>query len=220
MKLPHKEEWSGKNMGEGQQKKKEVLVTQIQEEMEKNGGLMRTAQLYELHMDYRKIQKFVEEGILERVKNGCYGMGFSKQSEEDMVAGLFADGVLCMESALYYQGYITMRPAEWHIAVDKNTSKSRFKMDYPLIQPYYAEPEVLKIGVEKVAVGSKEMWIYNKERMICDCLKFEEKLERNVLQQAVLMYLREPQKDIQRLMEYARERKVTQKVQNRIGVWL
>ena len=93
-------------------------------------------------------------------------------------------------------------------------------MKYPLIQPYYAEPEVLKLGVEKIAVGSREMWIYNKERMICDCLKFEEKLERNVLQQAVLMYLREPQKDIQRLMEYAKERKVIQKVQNRIGVWL
>lgn len=220
MKLPHKEEWSGKNMGEGQQKKKDVLIELIQEEMKKNGGFMRTAQLYELHMDYRKIQKFVEEGVLERIKNGCYGMGFSKQSEEDMVAELFADGVLCMESALYYQGYIAVRPACWHIAVDKNTSKSRFKMKYPLIQPYYAEPEVLKLGVEKIAVGSREMWIYNKERMICDCLKFEEKLERNVLQQAVLMYLREPQKDIQRLMEYAKERKVIQKVQNRIGVWL
>ena len=207
-------------MGEGQQKKKDALIELIQEEMKKNGGFMRTAQLYELHMDYRKIQKFVEEGVLERIKNGCYGMGFSKQSEEDMVAELFADGVLCMESALYYQGYIAIRPACWHIAVDKNTSKSRFKMRYPLIQPYYAETEVLKLGVEKIAVGSKEMWIYNKERMICDCLKFEEKLERNVLQQAVLMYLREPQKDIQRLMEYAKERKVIQKVQNRIGVWL
>ncbi len=220
MKLPHKEEWSGKNMGEEKQKKKDALIELIQEEMKKNGGFMRTAQLYELHMDYRKIQKFVEEGVLERIKNGCYGMGFSKQSEEDMVAELFTDGVLCMESALYYQGYIAVRPACWHIAVDKNTSKSRFKMKYPLIQPYYAEPEVLKLGVEKIAVGSREMWIYNKERMICDCLKFEEKLERNVLQQAVLMYLREPQKDIQRLMEYAKERKVIQKVQNRIGVWL
>ena len=56
--------------------------------------------------------------------------------------------------------------------------------------------------------------------MICDCLKFEEKLERNIMQQALLMYLRESEKDIQQLMEYARERKVTQKVQNRIGVWL
>lgn len=207
-------------MGKGKEEKKAALIEKIQAEMEQNGGLLRTSQLYELHLDYRKIQELVEEGVLERVKNGCYGMGFSELSEEEMVAGLFPDGVLCMESALFYQGYIAVRPACWHIAVDKNTSKSRFKMDYPLVQPYYAEPEVLKLGVEKIAVGTKKMWIYNKERMICDCLKFEEKLERNVMQQAVLMYLREPEKDIQRLMEYARERKVTQKVQNRIGVWL
>lgn len=207
-------------MGKGKEEKKAALIEKIQAEMEQNGGLLRTSQLYELHLDYRKIQELVEEGLLERVKNGCYGMGFSELSEEEMVAGLFPDGVLCMESALFYQGYSAVRPACWHIAVDKNTSKSRFKMDYPLVQPYYAEPEVLKLGVEKIAVGTKEMWIYNKERMICDCLKFEEKLERNVMQQAVLMYLREPEKDIQQLMEYARERKVTQKVQNRIGVWL
>lgn len=207
-------------MGKGKEEKKAALIEKIQAEMEQNGGLLRTSQLYELHLDYRKIQELVEEGALERVKNGCYGMGFSELSEEEMVAGLFPDGVLCMESALFYQGYIAVRPACWHIAVDKNTSKSRFKMEYPLVQPYYAEPEVLKLGVEKIAVGTKEMWVYNKERMICDCLKFEEKLERNVMQQAVLMYLREPGKDIQRLMEYARERKVTQKVQNRIGVWL
>lgn len=207
-------------MGKGKEEKKAALIEKIQAEMEQNGGLLRTSQLYELHLDYRKIQELVEEGVLERVKNGCYGMGFSELSEEEMVAGLFPDGVLCMESALFYQGYSAVRPAYWHIAVDKNTSKSRFKMDYPLVQPYYAEPEALKLGVEKIAVGTKEMWVYNKERMICDCLKFEEKLERNVMQQAVLMYLREPEKDIQRLMEYARERKVTQKVQNRIGVWL
>lgn len=206
-------------MGE-KQKKKEALVKTIQKEMEANGGLLKTAQLYQLHVDYRKIQSFVEEGILERVKNGYYGMGFSGLPEEDMVAELFADGVLCLESALYYQGYIAMPPAYWHIAVDKNTSKSRFKMKYPLVQPYYAEPEVLELGVETVSVGKKEMKVYNKERMICDCLKFEEKLDRNVLQQALLMYIRESGKDIQRLMEYARVRKVTQKVQNRIGVWL
>lgn len=206
-------------MGE-MQKKKEALIEAIQKEMEVNGGLLKTSQLYELHMDYRKIQSFVEEGILERVKNGYYGMGFSGQPEEDMVAELFADGVLCLDSALYYQGYISVRPAYWHIAVDKNTSKSRFKMKYPLVQPYYAEAEVLELGVETTAIGQKEMKVYNKERMICDCLKFEEKLDRNVLQQALLMYIREPEKDIQRLMDYARVRKVAQKVQNRIGVWL
>ena len=202
------------------QEKKEALIAQISEEMEKNGGLLKASQLYDLNMDYRKIKKFVEEGILERVKNGYYGMGFSRKPEETMIAELYPDGVLCLETALYYYGYTDVRPAYWQIAVDKNTSKSRFKVAYPLVQPYYAEPSVLGLGAESFELGGGTMRIYNRERVICDCLKFEEKLDRNILKRAVLMYIREPQKDIQKLLEYAEIRRVTQKVQNRIGVWL
>ena len=71
------------------QKKKEALIQKLSQEMKDNGGLMKTSQLYELPMDYRKIQQFVEEGILEKVKSGYYGMGFSAKSEEAMVSELF-----------------------------------------------------------------------------------------------------------------------------------
>jgi len=93
-------------------------------------------------------------------------------------------------------------------------------MDYPLVQPYYAEPEVLKLGLKKLQLKNGTIGIYDKERLICDCLKFEDKLEREVLQNALRCYLREPIKDIQKLMEYAKARRVVQKVQSRIGVWL
>ena len=195
------------------QEKKEALVQKLQQEMETHGGLMKTSQLYELSMDYRKIRQFVSEGILERVKSGYYGMGFSIKSEETMVSELFKDGVLCLETALYYQGYLETRPACWQIAVDKNTSKSRFKINYPPIQP-------LLLGAEEFLLGEGKMFVYGKERLICDCLKFEEKLDREVLQKILFQYIRDSQKDIQKLMEYAKIRRVTQKVQNRIGVWL
>lgn len=202
------------------QEKKEALIEKLNQEMEKNGGIMKTSQLYELPMDYRKIQQFVQEGILERVKNGYYSIGFTGKSEESMVSGLFPDGVLCLETALFYQGYLETRPACWQIAVDKNTSKSKFKMNYPPVQPYYIEPDILMMGAEEISLGEGKMFIYNKERLICDCLKFEEKLEREVMQQSLRKYIDEPEKDAQKLMEYAKLRKVTQKVQNRIGVWL
>ncbi len=202
------------------QEKREALMEKLNQEMELNGGIMKTSQLYELSMDYRKIQQFVKEGVLERVKSGYYSIGFAQKSEESMVSGLFPDGVLCLETALFYQGYLETRPACWQIAVDKNTSKSRFKMNYPPVQPYYLEPEVLMMGAEEFSLGDGKMFLYNKERLICDCLKFEEKLEREVLQQSLRRYIDEPKKDAQKLMEYAKYRKVTQKVQNRIGVWL
>jgi predicted transcriptional regulator of viral defense system len=202
------------------EKEKEILLAQIKELIKRNGGLVKTSQLYELSLDYRKIQKLVEEGSIQRVKNGYYGIGFNEKSEESILAGFFPDGVLCMDSALYYYCYIREKPNCWHIAVDKNTSKSRFQLEYPLIKPYYVEPDVLKMGVKTIPMDDGTIQIYNKERLICDCLKFEDKLDRAVMQDALKAYLQEPKKDIQKLMEYARSRKVVQKVQNRIGVWL
>lgn len=200
--------------------KREELREQITAFITSHGGLVKTNQLYELDMDYRKIQTFVEEGLLQRVKNGYYGLAFHQKDEESMVASLFPDGVLCLDSALYHYHYIQEKPYCWHIAVDKNTSKSRFLMDYPLVQPYYLEPQALMLGAKKIPLGDGSVHIYEKERMICDCLKFEDKLEREVLQNALRCYLREPIKDIQKLMEYARARRVVQKVQSRIGIWL
>ena len=55
---------------------------------------------------------------------------------------------------------------------------------------------------------------------MCDCLKYEDRLEREDLKKALLAYIAEPSKDISKLLRYAKERKVLNKVQNRIGVWL
>ena len=147
-------------------------------------------------------------------------MGYQERSEEELIRGLFSDGVLCLDSALYYYHYIDQKPYAWHLAVDKNTSKSRFKMEYPVIVPYYTEPKALKLGVTEIPFAGGSMKIYTKERMLCDCLKYEEKLERDVFKRALLAYIADSPKDIAKLLQIARERKVLQKVQNVIGVWL
>ena len=125
-----------------------------------------------------------------------------------------------MESALYIYGYLTVKPAEYQIAVDKNTSKSRFHLNYPFVHPYYSEPKVLTLGVTETPFGGGMMKMYDKERLICDCLKYEAKMEREHFQAAIQAYIKDEDKDIFTLMEYARERKVVKKVQSLIGVWL
>lgn len=200
--------------------KKEQQLQEIYQLIEEKGGVAKTAEITALGINYRRIQKFVEEGKLERIKSGYYAVSFKDKSQEDMIPVLFPDGVLCMETALYYYGYLKERPYVWHIAIDKNTSKSRFKMDYPIVQPYYSEPEVLKIGVRPIKLPGGIMKIYEKERLICDCLKYEDKMDRNSLKKGLLTFLIDEDKDIAKLMTYAKERRVVEKVRNRIGVWL
>ncbi len=199
---------------------KDEALKKILESMNEHGGLLKREQISALGVDYRKVLEFVENGDLVRIKNGYYTDRVDRFSEEELIAKLFPDGLLCMESALYVYGYLSQKPYGWRIAIDKNTSKSRFKMDYPKIIPYYTEPAVLEIGATTVEQNGYKFGIYDKERLICDCLKYEDKMQREDFKEAIQSYIKDKDKDILRLMEYAKERKVMKKVQSLIGVWL
>lgn len=200
--------------------KSEEVFQLIEKVLNENNGIVKKEQLTKLGIDSKRIMTLVNDGTLVRIKNGYYTDRIDRFSEEELVAALFPDGLLCMESALYAYGYINEKPFAWSIAIDKNTSKSRFKMDFPKILPYYTEPEVLQIGASTISLNGISFGIYDKERMICDCLKYESKMEREDFKAAIQGYIKDEDKDISLLMEYARERKVIKKVQGLIGVWL
>lgn len=196
------------------------ILEKIKQEIDNNGGIAKKEQLSALGIDYRRILDFVEKGQLVRIKNGYYTDRVDRFSESELIAKLFPDALLCMESALFAYGYLKVRPYEWKLAVDKNTSKSRFHLDYPKVVPYYTEPEALTIGASHIMFEQNEFQIYDKERVICDCLKYEAKMNRDDFKAAIQSYIADEEKDISLLIEYAKARKVVKKVQSLIGVWL
>lgn len=202
------------------QDKRDELLSEISKMMDKNHGVSKASELYTLGLDYRKLESFVKEGSLRRIRNGYYSMGRIRTPEDELILSMFPDGVLTMQSALYYYGYIEDKPFQWTIAVDKNTSKARFKSEFPSVIPYYTEQAILSLGVTELPFGGGSMKIYEKERLICECFKYEEKLESGMLRSAMMGLLAEKDIDTAKLMEYAAKRKVMSKVRNRIGIWL
>lgn len=200
--------------------KRENHLDKVKEFILQNDGIVKKSKLNELGIDYRRILDFVEKGDLIRLKNGYYTVRLSDFSETELIAKLFPDAVLSLESALYAYGYIQKKPYGWRLAVDKNTSKSRFKMDFPKVIPMYSEPETLELGVTEITFENVTMKIFEKERLICDCLKYEDKIDHEIFKEGLMSYIKEPKKDIAKLLEYAKARKVVKKVQNVIGVWL
>ncbi len=201
--------------------KKQYQLEQINDLVEQNGGLVKTSEIEALGVDYRRVLSFVEEGYLIRVKNGYYTTKYFECTEDQWIYKLFGqDGILTMETALYVYGYLKDRPYKWSIAINKNTSKSRFNIDYPIVDPYYTEPEVMELGVTETDFAGGKMKIYTKERLICDFLKYQEKVDREDFKKGVWAYIMDEDKDVAKLMEFAKERKVLKKVQSMIGVWL
>lgn len=203
-----------------QKKTAEAALQEVLEFIEAQGGVVKREQLSGLNVSYRRILDFVEEGKLIRIKSGYYTDRIDRFTEEELIARLFPDARLCMDSALYAYGYISQKPYGWHLAVDKNTSKARFRMDYPKVIPYYTEPEALEIGSVTMELWGNTYRIYDRERLICDCLKYEAKLDREVFKEAIQSYIADEEKDISALLDYAAERRVVKKVQALIGVWL
>ena len=183
--------------------------------------VMTTAQLSKEKLYYRDVQRMLEAGLIEKVKRGYYHwtMGSGK-GDVVIISRLFPDGILCMETALFYYGYSDRNPAEWNIAIDKNASRQRTRIEYPSVKAYRLEPALLSIGATRGEINFTDVRIYDRDRTICDVLRNMNKIDKEIFNKAIQGYVNDPQRNIPNLIEYAKALRVWNKVKNLIGVWL
>ena len=188
---------------------------------DKYGGMMRTTQLAEEKIFYPQREKLIADGYVEKIRRGYYQwINPDDFSEVGTVIRLFPDAILCMDTALRYYGYSDRTPGDWHLAVSKDSGKSRFKIDYPFIKPYYVEPAVLELGLTTGTMDGHAIRIYDKDRLICDCLRYRNKMDKEIFNKAIQTYIADPEKSIPKLMEYAGPLRVKKLAKDLIGVWL
>ena len=186
-----------------------------------HGGMMRTGDLSREKIYYADIQRLIREGYIEKVRTGYYQwVQNAYPSEVRTVVRLFPDGIICMDSALRHYGYSDRMPTEWHIAVSKDSNKTRFHIDYPFVKPYFVEPNLLELGLTQGEVDGISVRIVDKERAICDCLRYRNKMDREIFNKAIRSYIADPEKNIPTLMAYAKPLRVAKPVRDLIGVWL
>ena len=182
---------------------------------------MTTAQLNKEKLYYRDIQRMLDEGLIEKVKRGYYHwIEDYGTSEVALINSLFPDAVFCMETALFYYKYSDRNPAEWNITVDKNTSRQRTNIDYPFVKAYRVEPALLFLGETDGIIEFTKVRIYDRDRTVCDVLRNMSKIDKEIFNKAIQNYVKDPQKNIPNLMEYAKALRVQKKVNDLIGVWL
>ena len=197
-----------------------VAYENLKAVFDKCGGLMRTGELRKLGFHSRKIAGLVDKGVLAKIKTGVYEMGSEVVPDEIMLMKLFPTAVIYLESALLHYGYTDRIPTTWQIAVDKNIAKSQFRISYPPVTPFYLGGRYIDIGKTEYEMKGTLIRIYDKERTVCDTLRYANKLDREVFNTAIQRYVNDKEKNISRLMEYAKILRVTKKVKSYFGVWL
>ncbi|MDD7387341.1 MAG: type IV toxin-antitoxin system AbiEi family antitoxin domain-containing protein [Firmicutes bacterium] len=196
-------------------------IEYYKEIFDRYGGMMRTSQLADEKVYYQQREQLLTSGVIEKVRRGYYQwVNPDDFSEVGTVKRLFPDGIFCMDTALRYYGYSDRTPGQWHLAVSKDSGKSRFRIDYPFVKPYFLEPAVLELGLTKGNMDGHEIRIYDKDRVICDCLRYRNKMDKEIFNKAIQNYVNDPGKSIPKLLEYAEPLRVKRTAKDLIGVWL
>ena len=187
-----------------------------------NQELIKTSELNGLSIYSKEISELVDLGYIERVKQGYYRIveHTEDHSEAKLISQLYPDGIICMVSALFYYGYSDRTPINWDIAIDRNVSKARFNIDYPYVKPYYIDKAHLEYGVTEGQYEDCVLKIFDRDRLICECIKHENKMDREIYNKAIINYINDPGKNVTNLLDYAKKRNIHKKVRERIGVWL
>ncbi len=198
--------------------KKIDIAKQIIEEY---GGIARTAQLNEAGIQNSEIKKMCENGELERVKHGYYQVASKADvSEEKMIATFLDEGIVCMESALFHYGYSDKTPLVWTIAVSRNISRTKIKIDNFPCKIYFVQEDKLLMGKTESMFNGIQLPVYDRERTICDCFKYKSKMDNEMFNKAINAYVADEKKNLSNLSKYAKEMRVYKKVTELMEVML
>lgn len=183
--------------------------------IEAQGGIVTTDNLSG-RAEYKRVLRAVERGEIVRLRQGVYGNPTAILNTMIDVERIVPNGVVCLYNAWTYYQLSTAVPPAFCIAIEAKRKVSLLKT-LP-IQLYYWKKEYLEIGVKSECVSGFDVRITDMERSVCDAVKYRNKIGLDVCSEVIRNYLRKPNRNLSRLMEYAKELRVANILKNYLEI--
>ena len=165
---------------------------------------------------YREILREAREGEIIKVRNGVYATFDALANGMIDIDAIVPDGILCLYSAWHYYGMTTQIPDAYYVAIErKRKVRLPEAIDITLV---YQKQNLLDIGCTTAIIDGIEVAIYNRERCLCDAIKYRNKIGIDVMAEILNSYLSYPQKNFSILQQYAKELRVYKILSNYLDV--
>ena len=185
------------------------------------GGIAKTSDFVAAGIPAVDVVNLCNTGYLERIRHGYYQLAdWDTSSEEQLIATLIPKAIICVESALFHDGYSGFAPRKWSIAVPRSMSRTKLDVDALALQTYYVQPEIYELGRVTDDFSGVKLSVYDRERTICDCFKYRSRLDHEIFSKALNAYAKDEKKNLQNLSIYAKKLRVYKKVNELMSVLL
>ena len=155
---------------------------------------------------YYKMLEDVHQGELIQVRRGVYANIDQLSGNMIDINTIVPDGILCLWSAWNIHQLTTSMPQAFHVAVKRDRKVT--VPSFPKIAIHHYTESILKLGIMKMKIDGFNIRVYDVERSVCDAVKFRNKVGMDVCSEIINNYLERPNRNLSRLMDYARKLRV------------
>ena len=166
-------------------------------------GVLKTADVVSAGISKTYLADFVKAKGLKRAAQGLY---LSPDAWEDgfyLLQARYAQAIFSHEAALYLWDLTDREPLRYSVTVKAGYNAPSLVEQGAKV--YRVKKELYETGVtEALTPGGHMVRVYNMERTICDIIRSRRTMEAQDLQTAIKAYVRKKERNIPRLMEYAK----------------
>lgn len=183
------------------------------------GGLVTTAQVVAAGIPRARISDLVKRGKLERVQRGVYCLADAWEDEYLAAQLRFPKGVFSDNTALFLLGYSDRSPFRLTMTFPRAYRATAARKSN--IEVRTCSNDVLDLGVTVVQTSyGNQVRAYDVERSLCDMVRGRAVIDQQVFNPAMRQYVRGNDKDLRKLLEYARALGVERKMLGYLQVLL
>ena len=151
---------------------------------------------------YYKMLEKVRQGELIQVRRGVYANAEQLSGSMIDIDTVVPGGILCLWSAWSIHHLTTSMPQAFHVAVKRGRRITT--PAFPQVEIHYYSESLLNIGSTETDIEGYCINLYDVERCVCDAVKFRNKIGMDVCAEIINNYLERPDRNLTRLMDYAR----------------
>ena len=189
----------------------------ISDTIASQGGIITTDSMTG-QAEYKRVLRAVDRGELIRLRHGVYAVPEAAFSTMIDIEKVVPGGIVCLYSAWMHHQLSTQVPPAFCIAIE-----SKRKIKVPTAVPvtlYYWKSENLQFGIERRNISGYDILITDLERSVCDAVKYRNKIGLDLCAEIIRSYLARNNRNLSRLMDYARRLRVANVLNNYLEISL
>jgi len=173
---------------------------------EKNSYLTSASVKQQGRTAYYKMLASARQGELIQVRRGVYANIDQLSGNMIDINTIVPDGILCLWSAWNIHQLTTSMPQAFHVAVKRDRKVTL--PSFPKMEIHHYTEAILEIGLMNMKIDGINIRVYDIERCVCDAVKFRNKVGMDVCSEILNNYLNRPNRNLSKLMKYARKLRV------------